>query len=221
MISPKTSLSCFHDGLLSGLPTIALILVGCLFLVAGCMKEPDAEVPDKASADPSTTKPNGYIELQDSELADQSNGPESTTDEESSLSDTAVLGPVVARIKIDPDKSDANELEIVLTLDCEFGWHTYARVGAEGGFQLTTVEFQNRDELTVIRDWSKPRGTPYRQQPGTLIYRGLSEFRCRVQMPNEPKRLIAKVSLQACDDSTCLPPASASLALNLENDSRP
>lgn len=181
-----------------------------LFLLTGCIGEQSTATTSATPTDPENVESETPPEPPQDQQAVVQAEFESVT-----LKDTEIRGPVTIKFLVDREKSNDDELELVVSVDCEFGWHTYARVGSEGAFQVTTVELEGLDELEVTRELAKPRGTPYRKQPGTLIYRGLSEFRCRIKIPEMPKHLIAKVKFQTCNDATCLPPEEVSVKIRL------
>jgi hypothetical protein len=135
---------------------------------------------------------------------------------------SAGVGPVTVTTATDsPEYVRWQESRLDVTFDVEFGWHVYGRP-VPGGYTPVTIDVETIAEVTV-KPAQYPPARPFRVE-------GLDEQLCvhdgrfmvrvpfAVNVPSGHGSVDMKVVVhfQACSETECLPPASLTFELRLD-----
>lgn len=109
-------------------------------------------------------------------------------------------------------KTGADGKQVILVnLTIDKGWHTYANPAGELG-TATVVKVEGKKPEDVKVEY--PKGKVIKDADGTMIiYEDSADIKVTVPRAEGDSPLKLKVKFQACNDKTCLPPATVELTV--------
>lgn len=122
-----------------------------------------------------------------------------------------------------PEEVESGELfDVAIRAAIEPGWHLYSMDLPEGGPIPTSLEVEENEAFGPGGPAVEPPPTPWFDQNfnmQTNYHEGSVDFQVPVRVkssaPAGEQRLSVKVRFMACDDSSCLPPQTRTLAITL------
>lgn len=127
-------------------------------------------------------------------------------------------GPVSISATVEADEqATGTQLRLIVELDIEPGWHTYAHVPAGHPGVLTEIDLDLPDGTRAVGEWETPASRPDLQAPAARVYEGRVRFERLLTRESDggPAEAKVLVTYQACTEEKCLPPSKLSMKVRL------
>ncbi len=123
-------------------------------------------------------------------------------------------GPVALDVSMAPGKGES-EFVVSAAVTIDAGWHIYATVPKDSAYPATKPSLSLPKGVELVSDWTATtKAVPATDTSGTTWYEDKVVFVCKLHRKTETQNPIAvSVTLQACDDSVCMPPTSLDVEL--------
>ena len=117
-------------------------------------------------------------------------------------------------------ETEDGQYKISLTADIESGWAIYSQFTAEGGPIPTSFEFEENDNITLIKNVIEPDEKEQKFDElfeiDVIKLKGKPEFYQMAQSSVKGSTLKGFLTYMCCDDSKCLPPTDVEFAIKVE-----
>ena len=110
------------------------------------------------------------------------------------------------------------ELDLIIRVETAPTWHIYAAEGSGGPGIPTTLDLKLPEGVVTEGEWVHPE--PVKGSDGQMVYEGAVEFRRRLRVGADVApgmiEVGCEIGYQACDPSSCRPPARSALKARAE-----
>jgi len=146
----------------------------------------------------------------------EARSPEPSKDLDSVVSASGSLAPS-AELKA------GSEFDVVLTLQVKEGWHVYAHNPGVENLKPTTVSLAPDQDASLVKADYPAGDVRVLASSGSekvALYEGTTKLPLRLRLGEHaskiPSRLVLKVGYQACNDRSCLAPASLTVTISTD-----
>ena len=127
--------------------------------------------------------------------------------------------PVSFEVTLAPARVGAGgEMDLIIRVETAPTWHIYSAEGSGGPGIATTLDLKLPEGVVTEGEWVNPESV--KGSDGQMVYEGAVEFRRRLRVGADVAPGVVEVGCeigyQACDPSSCRPPARSVLKAKAE-----
>ena len=125
----------------------------------------------------------------------------------------------VAKLTAEAKAAPGNEVDVILTLTIDEGWHIYANPSGSEIVKPTQIELAPGSSATLVKveyPKGKTMSLPVGAEGNPEVYESTTKIKVRVRLDEKADKLEFLVKYQPCNDRACLAPASLRVPLTFE-----